>query len=112
MQEQSDTLSSFMLYLIICGGTVQGQPKSINFPFFSRLKIEELEAERSKLAEENRSLGMQLEKLTLQVGVGRSRAAGEPGVVHECSQHGASLPSIWARHLWAACGDCTATPVL
>ncbi|XP_058671917.1 mitotic spindle assembly checkpoint protein MAD1 isoform X1 [Ammospiza nelsoni] len=31
-----------------------------------RLKIEELEAERSKLAEENRSLGMQLEKLTLQ----------------------------------------------
>ncbi|NWT67063.1 MD1L1 protein, partial [Prunella himalayana] len=31
-----------------------------------RLKIEELEAERSKLAEENRSLEMQLEKLTLQ----------------------------------------------
>uniref|UniRef100_A0A8C5NLS0 Mitotic arrest deficient 1 like 1 n=1 Tax=Junco hyemalis TaxID=40217 RepID=A0A8C5NLS0_JUNHY len=31
-----------------------------------RLKIEELETERSKLAEENRSLGMQLEKLTLQ----------------------------------------------
>ncbi|NWZ96634.1 MD1L1 protein, partial [Nesospiza acunhae] len=31
-----------------------------------RLKIEELEAERTKLAEENRSLGMQLEKLTLQ----------------------------------------------
>ncbi|NXB98337.1 MD1L1 protein, partial [Orthonyx spaldingii] len=31
-----------------------------------RLKIEELEAERSKLAEENRSLEMKLEKLTLQ----------------------------------------------
>ncbi|NXQ20306.1 MD1L1 protein, partial [Peucedramus taeniatus] len=31
-----------------------------------RLKIEELEAERSKLAEEKRSLEMQLEKLTLQ----------------------------------------------
>ncbi|XP_041318673.1 mitotic spindle assembly checkpoint protein MAD1 isoform X1 [Pyrgilauda ruficollis] len=31
-----------------------------------RLKIEELEAERSKLAEENRSLEMQLEKLTQQ----------------------------------------------
>ncbi|NXI12030.1 MD1L1 protein, partial [Irena cyanogastra] len=31
-----------------------------------RLKIEELEAERSKLAEENRSLEMQLEKFTLQ----------------------------------------------
>ncbi|NWX18363.1 MD1L1 protein, partial [Aegotheles bennettii] len=31
-----------------------------------RLKIEELEAERSKLEEENRSLGMKLEKLTLQ----------------------------------------------
>ncbi|NWZ45548.1 MD1L1 protein, partial [Brachypodius atriceps] len=31
-----------------------------------RLKIEELEAERSKLAEENRSLEMQLEKLNLQ----------------------------------------------
>uniref|UniRef100_A0A8C5X8Z8 Mitotic spindle assembly checkpoint protein MAD1 n=2 Tax=Malurus TaxID=55806 RepID=A0A8C5X8Z8_9PASS len=39
---------------------------SINFPFFPRLKIEELEAERSKLAEENRSLEMKLEKLTLQ----------------------------------------------
>uniref|UniRef100_A0A8C0BQ33 Mitotic spindle assembly checkpoint protein MAD1 n=1 Tax=Buteo japonicus TaxID=224669 RepID=A0A8C0BQ33_9AVES len=39
---------------------------SINFPFFSRLKIEELEAERSKLEEENRSLEMKLEKLTLQ----------------------------------------------
>lgn len=71
-----------MLYLIICGGTAQGHPKSINFPFFSRLKIEELEAERSKLAEENRSLEMQLEKLTLQVGVWWSRAAGEPGMVH------------------------------
>uniref|UniRef100_A0A8C3URH9 Mitotic spindle assembly checkpoint protein MAD1 n=1 Tax=Catharus ustulatus TaxID=91951 RepID=A0A8C3URH9_CATUS len=34
--------------------------------FFSRLKIEELEAERSKLAEENRSLQMKLESLTLQ----------------------------------------------
>ncbi|KAK4813681.1 hypothetical protein QYF61_019574 [Mycteria americana] len=33
-----------------------------------RLKIEELEAERSKLEEENRSLEMKLEKLTLQVG--------------------------------------------
>ncbi|NXD21391.1 MD1L1 protein, partial [Spelaeornis formosus] len=31
-----------------------------------RLKIEELEAERSKLAEENRTLEMKLEKLTLQ----------------------------------------------
>ncbi|NWQ60160.1 MD1L1 protein, partial [Neopipo cinnamomea] len=31
-----------------------------------RLKIEELEAERSKLAEENRSLEMKLEKLTVQ----------------------------------------------
>ncbi|NXB41236.1 MD1L1 protein, partial [Eulacestoma nigropectus] len=31
-----------------------------------RLKIEELESERSKLAEENRSLEMKLEKLTLQ----------------------------------------------
>lgn len=40
----------------------------INFPFFSRLKIEELEAERSKLEEENRSLEIKLEKLTLQVG--------------------------------------------
>lgn len=40
----------------------------IEFPFLSRLKIEELEAERSKLEEENRSLEMKLEKLTLQVG--------------------------------------------
>lgn len=40
----------------------------IIFPFLSRLKIEELEAERSKLEEENRSLEMKLEKLTLQVG--------------------------------------------
>lgn len=71
-----------MLYLVICGGTVRGHTKSINFLFFSRLKIEELEAERSKLAEENRSLEMKLEKLTLQVGMWRSRAAGEPGVVH------------------------------
>lgn len=49
---------------------LHGHPVSINFPFFSRLKIEELEAERSKLAEENRSLEMKLEKLTLQVGCG------------------------------------------
>lgn len=38
------------------------------FPFPSRLKIEELEAERSKLEEQNRSLEMKLEKLTMQVG--------------------------------------------
>uniref|UniRef100_A0A8B9F8R3 Mitotic spindle assembly checkpoint protein MAD1 n=1 Tax=Amazona collaria TaxID=241587 RepID=A0A8B9F8R3_9PSIT len=38
----------------------------INFPFFSRQKIEELEAERSKLEEQNRSLEMKLEKLTVQ----------------------------------------------
>lgn len=37
------------------------------FPFPSRLKIEELEAERSKLEEQNRSLEMKLEKLTMQV---------------------------------------------
>lgn len=61
---------------------MQGHPKSINILFSSRLKIEELEAERSKLAEENRSLEMKLEKFTLQVGVWRSRAAGEPGVIH------------------------------
>uniref|UniRef100_A0A8C9ERK3 Mitotic spindle assembly checkpoint protein MAD1 n=1 Tax=Pavo cristatus TaxID=9049 RepID=A0A8C9ERK3_PAVCR len=36
------------------------------FPFPSRLKIEELEAERSKLEEQNRSLEMKLEKLTMQ----------------------------------------------
>lgn len=40
----------------------------INFRFFSRQKIEELEAERSKLEEQNRSLEMKLEKLTVQVG--------------------------------------------
>lgn len=74
-----------MLYLIICGGTVQGHPKSINIHFFCRLKIEELEAERSKLAEENRSLEMKLEKFTLQVGVWRCRAAAEPGVCRGCS---------------------------
>uniref|UniRef100_A0A672U3V1 Mitotic spindle assembly checkpoint protein MAD1 n=1 Tax=Strigops habroptila TaxID=2489341 RepID=A0A672U3V1_STRHB len=37
-----------------------------NFPLFSRQKIEELEAERSKLEEQNRSLEMKLEKLTVQ----------------------------------------------
>ncbi|NWU78938.1 MD1L1 protein, partial [Onychorhynchus coronatus] len=38
-----------------------------------RLKIEELEAERSKLAEENRSLEMKLEKLTVQGNYDPSR---------------------------------------
>lgn len=49
---------------------------SINFPFFSRLKIEELEAERSKLEEENRSLEMKLEKLTMQVGNAEVQSSG------------------------------------
>lgn len=52
-----------VLLAYLCRDTV-----SIHFPFFSRLKIEELEAERSKLEEENRSLEMKLEKLTVQVG--------------------------------------------
>lgn len=40
----------------------------IYFPLFSpRLKVEELEAERSRLEEENRSLEMKLEQITLQV---------------------------------------------
>lgn len=84
--------------------------------FFSRLKIEELEAERSKLAEENRSLEMKLESLTLQVGVWRSswRAWHGPCAmdvltdVPKCSQHGASLPSPPSGQ--GSCADCTVTP--
>ncbi|KAM9261347.1 mitotic spindle assembly checkpoint protein MAD1 [Cariama cristata] len=45
-----------------------------------RLKIEELEAERSKLEEENRSLEMKLEKLTLQGDYDPSRTK----VLHFC----------------------------
>lgn len=56
-----------MLCLMIYGGIVRGH-SVINFRFFSRQKIEELEAERSKLEEQNRSLEMKLEKLTVQVG--------------------------------------------
>lgn len=82
---------------------------SVNLPFFSRLKIEELEAERSKLEEENRSLEMKLEKLTLQVGnvelqsswrAGHGRAAiAVLTDVPEFSQPD-SLPSVCTRHFW------------
>jgi len=92
---------------------------SINFPFFSRLKIEELEAERCKLEEENRSLETKLEKLTLQVGsVGVQccwRAGHGPFAraartdVPECSQRAASLPSNWAGRFLAACANRTNT---
>lgn len=95
---------------------------SINFSFFSRLKIEELEAERSKLEEEKRSLEMKLEKLTLQVGDVEVQsswraccapfAIAVPPDVPGCSQHATLLPSIWeARHFSEAFANCTNTPV-
>lgn len=85
----------------LCRDTV-----SINFPFFSRLKIEELEAERSKLEEENRSLEMKLEKLTVQVGNVEAQSIWTtwpcaPAVlpdVPEFSQRTTSLPSTQAKH--------------
>lgn len=36
----------------------------------SRLKVEELEGERSRLEQEKQALEMQMERLTLQVGLG------------------------------------------
>ena len=39
----------------------------------SRLKVEELEAERSRLEEEKRALEAQLERLTLQVSLSKAR---------------------------------------
>lgn len=93
---------------------------SVNLPFFSRLKIEELEAERSKLEEENRSLEMKLEKLTLQVGNVELQSSWSAGhgpvavavltVVPECSQH-FSLPSVCARHFSKAWAKCTSASV-
>lgn len=39
----------------------------------SRLKVEELEGERSRLEQEKQALEMQMERLTLQVGLGGQR---------------------------------------
>lgn len=49
-----------------CKKPIKGYQDNVEF-FTSRLKIEELETERNRLEEENRSLEAKLEQATLQV---------------------------------------------